>query len=106
MGGACGWGRVCVCGWVGVFVDVDVFGVRACVFVASEYAMCACMCNARMPSHLRSTRSQEAMVVHKLFRMVFLGLGAAEGEVLLAPHLARLLDRCLERVTQEEEVFG
>jgi hypothetical protein len=44
--------------------------------------------------------------VHKLFRMVFLGLSVADGEVLLAPHLARLLDRCLDRVTKEEEIFG
>jgi hypothetical protein len=51
---------------------------------------------------------QEAMVVHKLFRMVFLGLSvnAVEGEVLLGPHLARLLDKCLERITKEEEIFG
>jgi len=48
------------------------------------------------------------MVVHKLFRMVFMGLSvsAPDGEVLLGPHLARLLDKCMERVAKEEEILG
>lgn len=42
----------------------------------------------------------------KLYRTAFLGLSAAEGDALLAPHLGRLLEACLARIAREEEIMG
>ena len=78
--------------------------------------MHACGCFAQfvhahvhMPMDACCLRAQEAAVVHKLFRVALLGLSVPQqpdAELLLAPHLSRLMERCLERIVKEEEIFG
>lgn len=46
---------------------------------------------------------QEALLVQKLFRLVFLGLTLADGETLLVATLVKLVDKCLKSATQQRD---
>lgn len=47
--------------------------------------------------------AQEALLVQKLFRLVFLGLTLADGESLLVPTLVKLVGKCLKLATHERD---
>lgn len=55
-------------------------------------------CSGRLPLLL-----QEAVLVQKLFRLVFLGLTLADGETLLVPTLVTLVQKCLEAATKQRD---
>lgn len=46
---------------------------------------------------------QDALLVQKLFRLVFLGLTLADGESLLVPTLVQLVGKCLTAATQQRD---
>jgi hypothetical protein len=68
-----------------------IFSQPHSVFAVINRTRCACFA------------LQEALLVQKLFRLVFLGLTLADGEQLLVPTLVSLVGKCLTAAQQQRD---
>jgi hypothetical protein len=66
-------------------------------------ALLLCIFLQFLLNHLLLLFLQEALLVQKLFRLVFLGLTLADGEQLLVPTLVSLVGKCLTAAQQQRD---
>jgi hypothetical protein len=66
-------------------------------------ALLLCILLRFLLNHLLLLFLQEALLVQKLFRLVFLGLTLADGEQLLVPTLVSLVGKCLTAAQQQRD---